>query len=429
MTMISRRKFLQGSTAMFTLAGTGISIGFSANSFAADGSHENALVMLFFRGGMDALNFLVPLSGANRSEYESKRPNIQIPHNLSLDMNGDFGLPASCSELHALYQAGDMAMLHAVGMPEGLSSRSHFDSMSMFEQGTPGDTSTSSGWLARHLQSSPSVPPGAIIPSMTPGNPPESLKGDSDVMAMDSADTSGFHPNSGRYQEEHLATLGQMYSGSTALDVAMQGTIENVNILTNLSLEIPASYPDESLAQDLGLIAQIIKADLGLHVATVDFGGWDTHQNSGNNGTGYFVDRLGDVSAAIGAFFNDLESAGKKDSVILATQTDFGRRVRENGNRGTDHGTAQAMMVAGGNVNGGQVLGTFPGISNADLYLNSDLAVTTDFREPLSDIVKNHLGNPNISTVFPGYAGSSNMGLITNKVGLPNEMIFKSGFE
>ena len=109
--------------------------------------------------------------------------------------------------------------------------------------------------------------------------------------------------------------------------------------------------------------------------------------------------------------------------------TYFGRRVRENGNRGTDHGSAQAMMVCGGNINGGKVYGSFPGISNADLYLNADLAVTTDFRRPLSDIVTNHLGNSEIPTVFPGYNGNNNMGLIKNRVIPSSEFIFKGGFE
>lgn len=426
--MISRRKFIQGTGAMFTVAGTGLSIGFSPRSFAASGS-DNALVMLFFRGGMDGLNFLLPLNGVNRTEYESKRPNIQIPTNRALSLNGAFGLPESCGHLHSLYHAGDMAMIHAVGMPEGLSSRSHFESMAMFEQGTPGDTTGSSGWLARHLLSGGDTNGNAVIPTMTPGNPPESLNGNYDVMSMDSEDASSFHPNSGRYQEEHLAALENMYAGTSPLDNAMQGTINNINILTSLNLTIPDSYPDESLALDLGLIAQIIKADLGLQVATVDFGGWDTHENSGNQGTGYYVDRLGSVSAAIGAFFSDLASAGKKDRVILATQTDFGRRVRENGNRGTDHGTAQAMLVAGGNINGGKVYGNFPGISNDDLYLNADLAVTTDFRRPLSDIVLNHLGNSDIPTVFPGYTGNYNMGLIKNRVIPSGEKIFSGGFE
>jgi len=427
--MISRRKFLKGTGAMFTVAGSGLTVGFSPAGMAASGSDSNALVMLFFRGGMDALNFLVPLSGPNRTEYESKRPNIQIPPNLLLDLDGSFALPASCSGLHDLYQSGDLAMLHAVGMPQGLSSRSHFESMAMFERGTPGDATTALGWLTRHMQSSGALPANAVIPSMAPGNPPESFNGLATVMAIDSEDASSFHPNSGRYQERHLATLEEMYTGTTPLDAAMSGAIENVNILTGLDLTIPDFYPNESLAQDLGLIAQIIKADLGLQVATVDFGGWDTHQNSGNQGAGFFVDRLGLVSAAVAAFFTDLASAGKKDSVVLATQTEFGRRVRENGNRGTDHGSAQAMMVVGGNVNGAKVYGSFPGVTNDDLYLNTDLAVTTDFRRPLSDIVFNHLGNSAIQTVFPGYTGDSNMGLITNKVVPAGEVIFSTGFE
>ena len=427
--MISRRKFLKGTGAMFTVAGTGLSIGFSPAGQAAPGGDGNTLVMLFFRGGMDGLNFLVPLTGVNRSEYESKRPNIQIPTNLLLDLDGEFALPATCSGLHSLYQSGDLAMVHAVGMPEGLSSRSHFESMAMFERGTPGDATTALGWLTRHMQSSAALPPNAVIPSMAPGNPPESLNGLATVMSIDSEDASSFHPNSGRYQEEHLATLEKMYTGGSPLDAAMKGAIDNVEILTSLNLTIPDLYPSSSLAQDLGLIAQIIKADLGMHVATVDVGGWDTHQNSGNQGAGQFVDQLGAVSAAVAAFFTDLGNAGKKDSVVLATQTDFGRRVRENGNRGTDHGSAQAMMVVGGNVNGGKIYGSFPGITNDDLYLNTDLAMTTDFRRPLSDIVFNHLGNSAISTVFPDYTGDSNMGLIKNQIVPAGEKIFSGGFE
>ena len=236
-------------------------------------------------------------------------------------------------------------------------------------------------------------------------------------------DPSNFHPNPGRYAEEHLATLGDIYSGTDLLDNAMQATIDNINIITGLNLDIPDSYPNESLAQDLGLIAQVIKSDLGLQVATLDFGGWDTHENAGNQGTGYYVDRLGTISRAVGAFFDDLTAAGKDQNVVLTTQTDFGRRVRENGNNGMDHGTAQTMMVVGGSINGGQVLGSFPGIANADLYLNTDLKMTTDFRQPLSDVIRNFLGNPNIDVVFPGYTGSQSIGLF------PPDEIFANGFD
>lgn len=426
--MITRRKFIKGTGAMLTLAGTGLSVGFSPASVAAPGGNHT-LVMMFFRGGMDALNFLIPRTGANRSEYESKRPNIQIPLNRTLSLDGNFGLPASCSGLHQLYQSGEMAMIHAVGMPEGLSSRSHFESMSMFERGTPGETTATLGWMARHLQSTQALPGGVVIPSMTPGAVPESLNGAIGVMSIDDDNTGSFHPNSGKYQEEHLTALRQMYTGNTPLDAAMQTAVDNVEILTELQLDIPTFYPNTSIGEDLALIAQIIKADLGLHVAAVDFGGWDTHENSGNQGTGYYYDRLGQMSDAVAAFFQDLKNAGKMNSVVLATQTDFGRRVAENGNRGTDHGTAQAMMVVGGAINGGKIYGQFPGISNDDLYLYSDLKVTTDFRQPLSDIAINHLGNSDIATIFPEYDGPSSMGLMKNRIIPAGEVLFNASFE
>jgi len=418
--MITRRKFLQGTTAFFTLAGTGITLGLSSNK-SANLANQRAIVQLFFRGGMDALNFLIPRTGMNRTQYESKRPNINVPIVKTLNLNGDFGIPDTCTHLHDLYQSGKMAMIHAVGMPDGLSSRSHFESQAMFELGTPGNSAFPTGWLARHVSSSPSISDQAIIPSMSPGNPSAVLQGDSNVLSLDSV--SSYNPNSGRYSEEHLSTMQEMYSGNSSIDASMQALIDNINIINDLNIVIPASYPNETLAQGLGLIAQIIKADLGMQVASIDFGGWDTHENSGDGGLGYYVDRLGTVSAAIGAFYDDLSAAGKDDKVVLATQTDFGRRVRENGNHGTDHGTAQAMMMIGGDINGGQVFGTFPGISDGELYLNTDLQMTTDFRLPYSDLVRNFLGNPNTDFVFPGFTGGDSMGLF------PTDLIFKNGFE
>ena len=412
---------------MFTLAGTGISLGLSRAAHAASG--KNAMVILFFRGGMDALNLLVPRNGVNRSHYETQRPNIQIPTNRILNLDGEFGFPEQCSALRSLYGDKDLAVIHSVGMPDGLSSRSHFESMAMFELGTPGNTTGNSGWLARHLQSNPVISGDEIIASMSPGNAPESLVGDNKLMAIDSANTSGFHPNGGRYSEEHMAELRKMYQGNSSLDLAMQGTLDNVEILTDLSLDVPGFYPSDGLAQDLALVAQVIKADLGLHIAAIDFSGWDTHQNMGDQGTGYFVDRLGQVSEAIGAFFRDLNNAGMKDRVMLVTQTEFGRRVRENGNKGTDHGSGQVVLVAGGNVNGGRVLGQFPGIHPDQLYKNSDLRPTTDFRQPLSEIIRGHLGNPNVDTVFPGWEGSVDMGLVSNKFELPGDLLLDTSFE
>ena len=419
--MTTRRKFLQGSAAALALASSRITFGWAPQAAGSGQVAGKTLIVLFFRGGMDGLNFLIPRAGTHRAEYESKRPNLQVPLTKILNLNGGFGLPDSVPELHQLYQAGKMAMVHAVGMPDGQGSRSHFDSQEMFELGTPGDTSIGSGWLARHLQSTGNLPPGASVPSMANGNPPESLSGESQVFSID--DPGSFHPNSGRYAEEHLSFLRQLYAGTTPLDLAMQSAADTVELIQTMDLAIPDSYPNTGLADDLGLVAQVIKENVGLQVATVDYGGWDTHENQGSGGNGNYFSRLAEVSQAISAFMADLESAGKADDVVLVTQTDFGRRVRENGNTGTDHGTAQVMMVVGGAINGGQVYGAFPGISDTDLYLNTDLRVTTDFRLPLSDLVYNFLGNPNIDVVFPGYSGPTSMGLV------PTDAIFASGFE
>ncbi len=423
--MTTRRRFLQGSAAALALASSRITFGWATGAARAGNGlaahNGKTLVVLFFRGGMDGLNFLIPRTGVHRSEYESKRPNLQVPLSKILNLNGAFGLPDAIPELHQLYQNGDLAMIHAVGMPDGLGSRSHFDSQEMFEMGTPGDTSIGTGWLARHLQSTGNLPAGASVTSMATGNPPTSLSGESEVMSID--DPGNFHPNAGRYQEEHLQYLRLLHSGTTPLDLAMQSAADTVELVQTLNLDIPQFYPNTSLADDLGLVAQVIKQDIGLQVASVDFGGWDTHENQGSGGTGGYFDRLAQVSAAVGAFFTDLQNSGRMNDVVLVTQTDFGRRVRENGNSGTDHGTAQVMMVVGGAVNGGQVYGSFPGIGDTDLYLNTDLRATTDFRQPLSDLVLNFLGNPNIGTVFPGYTGATSMSLV------PPDDIFASGFE
>ncbi|MGV6851695.1 MAG: DUF1501 domain-containing protein [bacterium] len=398
-----------------------MSLGWAPNAKAGTGS-QRTLVYLFFPGGMDCLNLLIPRTGQNRADYDDKRPNIGVPTGSVLNLNGDFGFHPGCTELQSHYQAGNLAVVHACGMPPGLGSRSHFDSREMFELGTPGTLATVEGWLSRYIHTAPNIPASAIVPSMAAGNPPVSQQGDYAVMSLDD-DPSSFHPNAGRYAEEHMATLAQMYDGVSEMDQSVQGAIDTINIISNLDLTVPGSYPNTSLADDLGLIAQVVKADLGVQVATLSYGGWDTHENQGDNGGGNFSNKMNVVSEAIGAFLDDLQQAGRLDDVVLVTQTEFGRRVRENGNRGTDHGTGQVMMVAGGQVQGGQIFGTFPGIADSDLYLNTDLAMTTDYRRVLSDVVLNFMGNPEISTIFPGYTGSTQIGLF------PTETIFASGFE
>ena len=161
-----------------------------------------------------------------------------------------------------------------------------------------------------------------------------------------------------------------------------------------------ANYPRGRFGDSLKQIAQLIKSDIGLEVAFTDIGGWDTHANEGA-GQGQLANRLTEFSNSIAALYADLkERAG---DVVILTMTEFGRTVKENGNRGTDHGHASCMFVLGGNVNGGKVLGKWPGLQSSQLYEGRDLALTTDFRDVFSEVAMRHLGATNLNAVFPGY--------------------------
>jgi uncharacterized protein (DUF1501 family) len=160
------------------------------------------------------------------------------------------------------------------------------------------------------------------------------------------------------------------------------------------------NYPRGRFGDSLKQIAQLIKSDIGLEVAFTDSGGWDTHANQGT-GQGQLANRLLELSSGIAALYRDLNE--RADDIVILTMTEFGRTARENGNRGTDHGHASCMFVLGGSVNGGKVLGKWPGLESSQLYEGRDLAITTDFRDVFSEIAMRHLGATNMNLVFPGY--------------------------
>jgi len=163
-------------------------------------------------------------------------------------------------------------------------------------------------------------------------------------------------------------------------------------------------YPNGPLANALRQIAQLIKSDVGLEVAFADVGGWDTH--AGEGGTqGQLANNLHQFSDSIAAFARDLGS--RMGDVVLVTMSEFGRTVRENGNRGTDHGHANFMLVVGGGVKGGKVYGKWPGLSSQQLYENRDLAITTDFRDVFGELLTKQLGVTSLKTVFPTYDNAS----------------------
>lgn len=444
---LTRRSFLKGSTLCLTALG-GLQLSLRTGIARADWTGNRFVVFVFLRGGMDGLNFVMPISGPNRVPYETKRPTINIRvtgDTAALPLSGDFGMHFSATGLHQLYHQQKLAIVHGIGFPIDKISRSHFDAQDYVDLGTPGDTRTGSGWLARHLDSTGQVPDSAQIPALASGSaPPDSFLGRRDTMTLD--DPSSFHPNANSgtlvdgqpiYKLSTMVTLNQMYAGSGALEMSGTGAATTVELVDSLSIanytpSAGANYPTTgvgtTLANQAKLIANIAKRNLGLQVATLDFGGWDTHENQGagdqaNINNNQYAGRVDALSQVLSALYADLAGSNMAERMVVVVQSEFGRRVRENDNRGTDHGSGNPMMVLGGRVQGGRLFGTFGGLQDGELFQNEDVATTTDSRRIHSEIVTRHLGNDDLATVFPGYTYPGPLGV------MPGDPIFANGFD
>lgn len=446
---LTRRAFLKGSTICLGAAG-GLRIGLHARNANAAWRDRNFIVYLFLRGGCDGLSLVAPIAGPNRDPYVQKRPTIYLRTSgdtAALPLDTEFGLNFAATGLYDLYQRGKLAIVHGIGFPIDRISRSHFDAQDYCDLGTPGLTRGESGWLARHLDTSGQVPDDAQIPALASGSaPPLSLLGRRDAMTLD--DPSSFHPNGNSgtqvdgqpiYKRSTMVTINQLYGGSGALDLAGIGAAETVALVDSLDLSnyTPspgAVYPTQGagagLANQAKLIANIAKHDVGLQVATLDYGGWDTHENQGAGDQGInnnqYAARVDGLSQVLTALYNDLEGSGIADRMVVCVQSEFGRRVRENDNRGTDHGSGNPMLVLGGRVQGGHLYGTFGGLGDGELFQNEDVATTTDTRRVLSEVVTAHLGNTDLASVFPDYAYPGPLGVLP---AAPADPIFSNGFD
>lgn len=381
-------------------------------AFAPQGQapRGDVLVCVFQRGGMDGLNALVPVGD---SEYYRARPTLAIPEpksgkpDAALDLDGFFGLHPALAPLKPVWDAGALAPIHACGSPD--PTHSHFDAMDTMERGTPGEKTLGTGWLGRHLAmlnggASPlrAVGMGAMLQA--------ALRGPAPAVAFQSI--ADFHLK-GRQNERELAgiqqTLAALYAGpaagtaaqglgaaSTAIDEIM-ALLSKVNVAGYTPAK-GAQYPEGDFGMGLMQVAQLIKAEVGLEVACIDIGGWDTHANQADE----LAARLGEFGQGLAALYTDL--GDRMRTVTVVTMSEFGRRVAENGSAGTDHGHANAMFVLGDGVTGGRVHGDWPGLARERLDGPGDLALTTDYRDVLSEMLAKRLGNPNPASVFPGYA-------------------------
>lgn len=409
---VNRREFLQMS-GMVGVIGASQSLfprwmpqlAFRSPERMAAGRGD-VLVNIFLRGGMDGLSVVAPFAeGAN---YYDVRPTIAVPEpgraNGAIDLDGRFGLHPTLAPLKEIYDQQHLAIVHATGSID--PSRSHFDAMTFMEAGVPGNKTLNTGWIGRHLQAaawqndSPfrAVGMGAMIPS--------ALRGPITPLSIRSI--ADFHFR-GREDELHrlqqaISSLYTIQAPTNQLERQAGLVFKTIATLDQLQATDyqpanGAQYPDDEFGLGLKQVAQLIKADVGLEVACVDLGGWDTHENQGTL-AGEFNTLLTTLSNGLAAFYHDLRDymAG----VTVVTMSEFGRRAHENGSQGTDHGHGNVMFLMGGGVNGGQVHARWPGLAPEALD-DGDLAITTDYRDVLAEVVSRRLRNPALDQIFPGY--------------------------
>jgi uncharacterized protein (DUF1501 family) len=380
-----------------------------ANERSASGRRKT-LIAIFQRGAVDGLNMIVPFGESN---YYNVRPNIAIPkpngsnQEAAINLNGFFGLHPSMSSLKPLWDSKRLAIVHASGSPD--NTRSHFDAQDYMESATPGLKSTRDGWLNRYLQNKKDEQHSLFRAVSMTQQMPRALQGNAPVLAI--SNLANFAIRAGKSSESVQGGFEAIYSRSKNETLSDTGreTFEAINYLkqanpSQYKPENGAQYPRNPFGNSLLQIAQLIKAGVGLEIAFTDIGGWDTHVNEGN-GRGQLANLLQQFSSGLAALYQDLGQ--RMDDVVIVTMSEFGRTVKENGNRGTDHGHANAMMVLGNSVRGGNVYGNWPGLKSDQLYEGRDLALTTDFRDVFGEIVTRHLRASDLKAVFPGYASSS----------------------
>src|SRR3981081_939506 len=400
---ITRRIFLRNSA--LAVVGTTAIPGFltrAALGAVEPGTRNKRLVVIFQCGAADGLNIVIP---HGEPQYYAMRPSINIPRKAVLDLDGFFGLHPALASFQPLWQQRHLAIVHAAGSPD--ATRSHFDAQDFMESGTPGVKITDDGWLNRSLHAMPPSSPKSAFRAIALGpSLPRILSGAEPAVAMNNI--NDFSIGGRRAKITPAATAFEaMYDHS--VDSVLHGTGEETfDAVKMLKAADPskytaargANYPKGRFGKNLRQLEQLIKANLGVQVAFADIGGWDHHVNEGST-EGQIANVLSEFSQSITGFWTDLGDLG--EDTVVVTMSEFGRTARENGNRGTDHGHANVMFVLGGPVKGGKVYGRWPGLDQPQLDEGRDLAVTTDFRLVLGEVVSRYLGNNDLKTVFPAF--------------------------
>ncbi|MHC5021709.1 MAG: DUF1501 domain-containing protein [Planctomycetota bacterium] len=411
-----RRDFLKWagcSAAALGLSSSGLAFAQEAGTPEAEGAAgKPTLVVVYLRGGMDAIGALVPFAD---KRYYDIRPTIAVPAESVLKLDDTFGLHPSLAALKPWWDAKRLAPMINVGSPH--PTRSHFSAQDYMEYAAPGMPGVTQGWLNRYLTlTRPADVKRATMRALAmQGLLPRALRGDYPVLAVPKAraideknlrlfrkiygESGGGMGMGERREEDQVVNAGRETLG--ALD-------QYKKILAKKGGAVP-KYPESKLGGKLHDVARVIHAGAGLEVAALDAGGWDDHANEGGL-EGNFADRLGDLAGSLNAFATDL--GPKLDRTLVVVMTEFGRVCKENGNTGTDHGHGALWFALGGKVNGGKVYGDWRGLEEKALNQKRDLPVTTDFRDVFDTVLRRHLKLNVPKDFFPSYSAKIVEGLL-----------------
>jgi uncharacterized protein (DUF1501 family) len=408
MAMTNRRVFLRNSA--LAMVGAGTAPLWLQRALCAAGTRtgrKKILVAIFQRGAADGLNVVVP---HGEQAYYALRPTIAIPRpsltidrrdDSAIDLDGFFGLHPSLAPLKPLFDQQHLAIIDAVGSPD--PTRSHFDAQDYMESGTPGLKATESGWMNRALGKPVGKPSPVRAVALGP-TLPRTLRGGQSAVSIQSIGAFQVRDQQAAMEFQHMYEA----SKDPVMQATARETFEAMSMLQSIQRQVytpaaGADYPRAPLGESLKQIAQLIKSDVGMEMAFADITNWDHHVNEvGQKASeGQLAVLLRTFGQALSAFWTDM--GDRMEDVAVVTMSEFGRTARENGNRGTDHGHANCMFAMGGDIRGGKVYGKWPGLGREQLYEGRDLALTTDFRDVLGELVSRHTGNPSLAGVFPGY--------------------------
>ncbi len=379
------------SRRQFILTATATPLWLAAGGVAFAGlPGDRRFVFVILRGAMDGLHAVPPIGDPN---YASARGGMALSPESVVALDRHFALHPSLAEFSELYRSGELLVVHATASP--YRDRSHFDGQDVLEAGGTVPHELDSGWLNRSLQALGATRTDGLAVSQ---GVPLSLRGRVPVVSWAPSPLPSLAPG-------RVESLRALYRGDPIFEAALEEGVQGDSFAAATLGDDPMAHkPQANFAQLAEEAGRLLAAPNGPRVGVIEIGGWDTHLNQGL-ATGRMADVLKQFNQGLLAMRAAMGAAWKSTIVLAASE--FGRTVAMNGTNGTDHGTATAVFVLGGAVQGGRVPGRWPGLSRDALYQGRDLAPTTDLRSVIKGILGDHLGvtqSALSAQIFPGSA-------------------------